>query len=96
MLWEAITKDKTSASWPSPLVAGGVFLEDMAPTFDQAGDAFAPKNGLFGKSYRTKGTHQVGVHGKAQFIPTPGTGFTGVFESGCDHAIIRLSSALTR
>jgi hypothetical protein len=63
----------------------------MTPTFEQRGDAFAL--GLLG-GHRTKGTHQVGVHGKAEFVPTPNSGFTGIFQTGCKNAIVRLSSAV--
>lgn len=63
----------------------------MSPTFKDAGDTFKPD--FIGWS-RIKGTHQVGLHGKAKFIATPNTGFTGIFETGCKFGILRLASAV--
>jgi len=42
---------------------------------------------------RTKLVHQQGLVAKAEFIPTGENSYTGIFASGSDNAIIRLSEA---
>jgi hypothetical protein len=61
----------------------------MTPTFDQAGDVFT--EGTFG--HRTKYIHTVGAHAKARWVPVANK-FSGIFATGCDNAIVRLSSAV--
>jgi len=66
-----------------------MFLESMKPTFDQPGDVF--HEGAFG--HRTKYIHSVGATAKAKFVPVSNK-YTGVWGTGCDSAILRLSSAV--
>lgn len=42
---------------------------------------------------RLKTTHTQGLHAKIEWIPIPGQPFSGIYESGSDTAIIRLSEA---
>jgi len=87
-IWTSINANHSPASWPGLLLAG-IFIESMNPTFDQKGDVF--EEGWTG--HRQKYIHTVGGTAKAKFVPIANQ-FTGVFGSGCDNAIVRLSSAI--
>ena len=88
-IWSSINANHSSASWPG-LKLAGIFIESMNPTFDQPGDVF--HEGFTG--HRQKYIHTVGATAKAKFVPVSGNGFTGVFGTGCDNALVRLSSAV--
>ena len=87
-IWGNINANHSSASWPG-LKLAGIFIESMNPTFDQPGDVF--KEGWTG--HRQKYIHTVGATAKAKFVPVASV-FTGVFATGCDNALVRLSSAV--
>jgi len=62
----------------------------MLPSLQWVGDTF--ENGLFGP--RNKYIHTVGNTATVKFTPVSNNeGYTGIFASGADHALIRLSLA---
>jgi len=82
-LWEKITEDQSSWTYPSP---AGIFLERMSPTFEQSGDIMPTK--------RTKYIHGVGATGNVRFdLVNHATKYTGIFGKGGNYGLIRLSSA---
>ena len=89
-LWAEITSNETPNSWFSPLALSGLFLESMMPTLHWVGDTF--ENGWTGA--RNKYIHTVGNTATVKFTPVANNeGYTGIFESGADHGVIRLSAA---
>ena len=82
-LWNAITKDNSSGTFPGVKIAG-IFLESMQPTFDFVSDVL-PEG-------RKKYIHSVGVVAKASFVPEAGNPYTGAL-AGADSLLIRLSLA---
>lgn len=88
-LWEQITADKTSGSFPG-IKLPGLFFEAMDPTFKTPGDVM-PREGLGG--LRTKYIHSVGVVGKVKFVSAGNHPFNGLWK-GADHGLIRLSAAV--
>jgi hypothetical protein len=62
----------------------------MMPTLHWVGDTF--ENGWFG--VRSKYIHTVGNTAMVEYTVAPNNeGYTGIFESGADHGLIRLSAA---
>jgi hypothetical protein len=82
-----VKRDSTPGSYPSSVGLLGIFDESVKTTFDDHAD-FMP-NG------RTKYIHSVGVVGKVKFIPDSNTPYTGIFGSGSQYGLIRMSSAAT-
>lgn len=69
----------------------GIFLESLKPTLEFHGDTF--ENKFFGM--RKKFIHTVGNTGTFKYTVVPNNeGYTGIFESGADHGIVRISSAI--
>ena len=89
-LWEQITADENSGSFPSSLELAGIFIEPMNPTFVTQGDQMPSE--LFGLKTRTKFIHSVGVVGKVKFVSSNKHPFTGVWQ-GAKNGLVRLSSA---
>ena len=89
-LWEQITADESSGSFPNALELPGIFIEAMDPTFKTAGDQMPSE--LFGLTTRTKYIHSVGVVGKVKFVSSNEHPFTGVWQ-GAENGLVRLSSA---
>jgi hypothetical protein len=87
-IWSNINANHATAAWPGVKLAG-IFVEGMSPTFDATGDVF--HEGMLG--HRQKYIHSVGATAKAKFVPVANE-YTGVFGSGCDNALVRLSSAV--
>ncbi|CDW86121.1 UNKNOWN [Stylonychia lemnae] len=89
-LWNQITQNPKSNDWFSPAALAGIFVESMEPSLKWVGDTF--ENGFFGA--RSKYIHTVGNTATAKFTPVSNNqGYTGIFQSGADHAVIRLSLA---
>jgi hypothetical protein len=89
-LWEKVSANKISGSFPSGAAIAGIFVESMAPTFTTKGDQMPTE--LFGLKSRTKYIHSVGVVGKVKFVSNGNHPFTGVWE-GAQNGLVRLSSA---
>jgi len=89
LIWENVISDTSSASWPSALSLGGIFLESMCPTFRQEGDQMASE---WFFSTRTKYIHSVGNVAKVKFVSSGDHPYTGVFR-GAKYGIARLSLA---
>ena len=89
ILWKRITRSDKSASWPG-LAIGGIFVEDMNPSFDSRGDEL-PAQGIWG-NVRPKYIHTVGATGKVRFNIDPSNPFTGMFQKA-DLGIVRFSAA---
>lgn len=87
-IWSNINANHATASWPG-LKLAGIFVEGMNDTFDMTGDVF--HEGILG--HRQKYIHSVGATAKAKFVPVSNE-YTGVFGTGCDNALVRLSSAV--
>jgi hypothetical protein len=90
-LWEALISDQISKSWPNELYQGELFVEPLDKTFDWVGDDM-PTQFLIQR--RPKLVHSVGVVAQARLVITNNTQkYTGIFESGCKHALVRMSLA---
>ena len=89
-LWSQITANPVSNTWFNALELGGLFVESMSPSISWVGDTF--ENGWFG--VRNKYIHTVGNTGMVKYTVAPNNeGYTGIFASGADHGVIRLSAA---
>ena len=89
-LWKAVTATQSkSGSWPG-IKQIGIFVESMAPTFEQRGDVFEEG---FLDGHRQKYIHSVGRIAKAKFVPVQNQ-YTGIWADGCDNLLVRLSSAV--
>lgn len=88
-MWQSINEDKTPAKWPGIKLAG-IFIESMAPSFEQPGDTF--QSNVFGKPGRSKYIHTVGAIARVNFVSAGGHPFTGIFK-GATNGFMRLSSA---
>eukprot|EP00347_Sterkiella_histriomuscorum_P015747 403355834 len=89
-LWEQIISNQTPSDWFSPLALAGIFAESMMPSLKWVGDTF--ENGWLG--VRSKYIHTVGNTATCKWTPVSNSeGYTGIFKSGSDHGIIRLSAA---
>ena len=42
---------------------------------------------------KKKLTHTKGIHGAVKYVPKPGNPYTGLFASGVDYAVMRMSDA---
>jgi hypothetical protein len=75
-MWEEIEATKSStAQWPGAKM-GGIFLEDMDPSFTEGGDTMPHSET---KGTRPKYLHSVGVIGKAMFTSAMYHPYTGIF-----------------
>jgi len=83
--WQAIQSTTEIASWYSALEILGLFFESMNPTFDLSSD-WLP-NG------RKKLIHSQGLVAKFKWVPYEFHPYTGLFESGGDYGILRVSLA---
>ncbi|EAR87007.1 peroxidase, putative (macronuclear) [Tetrahymena thermophila SB210] len=83
-LWQAITENKQSGTYPSPLEIASIFTESMSVTIDYKSDSL-PEG-------RKKLIHSVGVVGQVKFVAEPDTPYTGLFK-GADSALVRFSLA---
>ena len=89
-LWGEVTDNQTPYGWYSSIRLGELFAESMSPTLHYTGDTF--ENGWLG--VRNKYIHSVGNVAQVRYTPVPNDeGYTGIFESGADHGLIRLSIA---
>jgi len=67
-------------------------LESMDTSFDTIADDMPTQ--FFGAEYRKKVIHSVAAHGFGVWQPVPNNlSLTGIFQSGCDNVLVRLSSA---
>lgn len=83
-LWSEISATAgKKGSWPG-LTLAGIFVEDMEPTFNTAGDAMP--------AGRKKYIHTVGNVAKCKWVSAGGHPYTGIFK-GATHGLVRLSSA---
>eukprot|EP00347_Sterkiella_histriomuscorum_P022948 403336536 len=90
-LWEQITANQTPNNWFCNLQLIGLFTESMFITLKRVGDTFEDE--FFG--VRNKFIHTVGNTATVKWTPvTNSEGYTGIFNSGADHGIIRLSAAI--
>jgi hypothetical protein len=90
-LWQQVTANDKAYGWYSDVsVGGGILMESMTPSLHWVGDTF--ENGWLG--IRNKYIHSVGNVAKVQFTTVQNNeGYTGIFETGADHGLIRLSAA---
>lgn len=89
-LWTEITSNQKPYGWYSAVSLGKIFLESMSPSLHWVGDTF--ENGWTG--VRNKYIHSVGNVGTVKYTPVENNeGYTGIFKSGADHGLIRLSAA---
>eukprot|EP00158_Paraphelidium_tribonemae_P001471 Partr_v1_DN24431_c0_g1_i1_m66268 len=85
-IWAKLVANPKSAEWFSTLQVLGLFVESMAPTFSTSNDWFP--------AGRKKLVHTQGLVAKIRFVKSQAaTPFTGVFASGADFGIARVSSA---
>eukprot|EP00347_Sterkiella_histriomuscorum_P007493 403348710 len=91
LIWQQVTADNTSNGWYGATGIAALFVEDMRPSLQYESDTM-PTSWL-GK--RVKYIHSVGAVAQVKFVPVANNeGYTGIFETGCEHAIIRMSSAI--
>jgi len=92
-LTKAILSDKAPGTYyPSAEVIAELLVEDMNTSFDTVADDMPTQFG--GLAYRKKLIHTVAVHGNAKWTPVSNSlQYTGIFASGCDNVVVRLSSA---
>ncbi|CDW84335.1 UNKNOWN [Stylonychia lemnae] len=89
-LWEQVTSNPKSNDWFPAYELGGLFVEGMSSTLKWVGDTF--ENGWLG--VRSKYIHTVGNTAQVKYTPVSNSeGYTGIFASGADHGLIRLSAA---
>jgi len=87
-LYEQVLNSSAVGGYPTPQVAGIIFAEDLKLSFDYVGDDFPAQMG----GQRPKLLHSVGLMAEAVWNVVPNDlGYTGVFESGCDSLLFRLS-----
>jgi len=91
-LWSAIAQDKNGLPWYGTFEEAELFVESMNISFDEVRDDMPYQ--FLGLEERKKLIHTVGVIAQARFdVTTNASGYTGIFASGCDSAIIRFSLA---
>ncbi|CDW78959.1 UNKNOWN [Stylonychia lemnae] len=89
-LWAEITSNDTPYGWYNALELGGLFVESMSTSLHWVGDTF--EDGWLG--VRDKYIHSVGSVATVKYTPVDNNeGYTGIFKSGADHGLIRLSIA---
>lgn len=90
-LWKQITDNDKPYGWYSTLrQSTGLLAESMSPSLQWVGDTF--EGSIFG--VRDKFIHSVGNVALIEYTPVANNeGYTGIFASGADHGLIRLSCA---
>jgi len=92
-LWHAIESDPENLDWYSALSVAEIFVESMDTTFETLADDM-PQQYIGNFFERKKLIHTVGVIARAELkITNTTSGFTGIFATGCDSVLIRLSLA---
>jgi len=91
-VWQALNYNQTSLSWYSTLQVAEIFIEDMNPSFDTVSDSMPCQ--FFCTEERKKLIHTIGVLGQGRLrITNNPKNYTGMFTSGSDSLIIRMSLA---
>eukprot|EP01097_Dermamoeba_algensis_P001616 TRINITY_DN1605_c0_g1_i2.p1 TRINITY_DN1605_c0_g1~~TRINITY_DN1605_c0_g1_i2.p1 ORF type:complete len:353 (+),score=93.61 TRINITY_DN1605_c0_g1_i2:76-1134(+) len=92
VLWSRLTQNTSPGSFPSPLKLLELFVESMDTSFDTIADDL-PYQGPFNLQRRSKLIHGVGVHATFKWRNTGNHPYTGLFQSGSNYGIARLSWA---
>lgn len=89
-LWNAVTQNEQSNSWPSALKTAQLFLENVQVSFDEVQDDLPTEGGPLGQN-RTKLIHSVGYVALAAYKSYNNDQYTGLFK-GSNYMMLRFST----
>jgi len=91
-VWQALNYNQTSLPWYTPTQVAEIFFEDMNPSFDTVADSMPCQ--FFCSEERKKLIHTIGVLSQGKLIiKNNPKNYTGIFVSGADNIILRMSLA---